>query len=96
MNFTENFIFETYKDTGLKNHREFKKMLKNYRDVDSYKVYREIANYQIKKYGKSLYDNGEIATPISVLVDRDRKRKRYKREQRGIKTRNAKERRWSE
>lgn len=53
----EKLIFLMYKDTQLGTVSDFKSKLKEKFDgIDWYKLYAKISNYQIKKYGSTLYD----------------------------------------
>lgn len=51
----EKLIFEAYKDKYIYNAKKFKKSIKSdYGFEPSSDLYRNIINYQIKKYGKQL------------------------------------------
>lgn len=96
MTFEENFLFETYKDTATRSCKNFKEMIKDFKNVDAYKIYREIINYQIKKYGQSL--NVGITDYVSVerLRIRSNQRRKSYLKKRGLESPNSKRKRWTE
>lgn len=53
MNFVEQYIFEKLKDKSFMNKNVFLKVVGDIK-IDTTKVYRNIVNYQIQKYGRSL------------------------------------------
>ena len=57
--FEENYIFEKYKDTPLKNSKEFRKKIEKHINIDVSSVYAKIINYQIKTYGETLIEGTE-------------------------------------
>lgn len=62
--FKEQFIFNKYKDKKIKNKEKLTKEVKEkYGITLSSNLYTKIVNYQIKKYGKTLYDPGFIIIP---------------------------------
>lgn len=54
--FKEELIFNQYKDQIIYNTDWFRSRVKD-KDINVEKVYRRIVNYQIDKYGESLYKN---------------------------------------
>ena len=62
MNFVEQYIFEKLKDKSFRNIGVFKNVINNV-EIDISKVYRNIVNYQIKKYGSTLCRSNEIEYP---------------------------------
>lgn len=52
----DKMIFEIYKDKVINSSSYFKKKVKSdYGYIPSSDLYREIINYQVKKYGKQLF-----------------------------------------
>ena len=57
----EEFIYHAYKDKAIVSADKFKKtVMKDYKVKPSSEVIRRIINYQIKKYGSTLYDSSFI------------------------------------
>lgn len=56
VDFKENLIFEEYKNKVIPNANKFKQLIyKKYNIVISNDLHKKICNYQIKKYGSTLY-----------------------------------------
>ena len=91
--FEENYLFEKYKDTPLKNSKDFKKRVEKYININVSSVYAKIINYQIKTYGATLIGYDIEKTDIEVLNRRAKQRNIGRRKSRGT-WENAKEKRW--
>lgn len=74
--FVENYLFEKYKDKPIYSCKRFKEQIKEYENVDKYKIYRMILNYQIKKYGITLKDRN-CNIPLELLRSRVAGRKKH-------------------
>lgn len=100
MTFEENFVFETYKDTGFISSGDFKRKVKDFSRIDTTKVYREVINYQIKKYGRTLIGSCTLKVDSGFNqkqeINKVKDRKKYQRKIKGIETRNSKRKRWTE
>lgn len=91
--FEENIVFERYKDTSFRSSKDFRKQVKEYRNIDVREVYTKITNYQIKTYGNSLCINREDKIDLNRLRNNSNLRKKSSRKTRGT-YENAKEKRW--
>ena len=79
MNFVEQYIFEKLKDKSFMNKNVFLKVVGDIK-IDTTKVYRNIVNYQIQKYGRSLNNCNLIDYPnLETLNQLVRSRKYQKR-----------------
>lgn len=58
--FIENYLFEIFKDSAFKGSGEFKRVLKDFIDIDYTRLYTRIVNYQVKKYGTNLHRSSGI------------------------------------
>ena len=76
--FTENYLFQKYKNVPFGSCKSFKKEVKDYKGIDAYKVYRMILNYQIKTYGIALNSYRTPSVPLEVLRARVSSRRKYK------------------
>lgn len=74
--FIEQYLFEKYKEKPMYSCKQFKEQIKEYENVDKYKIYRMIVNYQIKKYGIILKERN-CFIPLKLLKSRSAKRKSY-------------------
>lgn len=76
----EKIIFALYKDKPAISAKNFKDKLRN-KDVDAYKIYTNIINYQIKKYGSPLSKRVERLNweTKKKLCQRANQRKYYRR-----------------
>lgn len=80
MNSKERMIFELYKDKDTICAKLFKSKIKA-KDVDAYKIYTYIFNYQIEKYGSPLRISARTPNfeERMKLLDRANKRKYQRR-----------------
>lgn len=90
--FTEQYLFEKYKETPLNSCKQFKEKIKDYKEIDAYKIYRMILNYQIKRYGIALKDRN-CSIPLKTLRTNYSSRKKYRNNKLG---KNFKLERWIE
>ena len=91
--FEEQLVFEKYKDTSFRSSKDFRKRVKEYRNIDAREVYIKITNYQIKTYGSSLCVNREDKIDLDKLRGNSNRRKKSSRKTRGT-YENQKEKRW--
>lgn len=97
-------IFNKFKDVSLYNKQEFERKVREYdsnvTDTVINEVYKDIVNYQVDTYGSTITSNeiwsNHVYEDKEKLNTRVRNRKRHQKESRGIKTKNAKEERWTE
>ena len=55
MSFKENYLFLKYRDKSMTNAETFRGLIsRKHKGVDANKLYTNIVNYQIKKYGRTL------------------------------------------
>jgi len=63
MSFKEKILYMKYKDMGLGNAALFRGLInKKHKGVDVNKIYLNIVNYQVKKYGETLSVKTRIVT----------------------------------
>lgn len=94
--FKEEYLFTQYKDKAIKNATQFKgEIRKKYGvlEVDLTELYRKIVNYQIKKYGKHLIDDGTSDIPYEVIQKRSHRRRNANRRNRGLRKETEKDKR---
>ena len=93
--FEENYIFEKYKDTPLKNSKEFRKKIEKHINIDVSSVYAKIINYQIKTYGTTLIGYDIEKADIDTLNRRAKQRNIGRRKSRGT-WKSAMDKRWTD
>ena len=91
--FKEEYLFNKYKDEHFNNSGDFKKRIREYKEVDASELYKRIINYQVKKYGGGLTGDLSTHVPIEVLKRRSKQRRYHNEKKLGIK-KNAKMQRW--
>ena len=91
--FEEELVFNKYKDTSFRSSKEFRREVKEYRNIDARAVYTKMVNYQIKTYGGALNSNEELRVSKERANFRARQRTKNRRKTRGI-YENQKEKRW--
>lgn len=82
VDFKEKIIFENEKDSPFKSIKEFRaKIFQKYKYTTSSNLYREIINYQILKYGRSLVNDVIFMTKEDRirLCDNNKKRRYMRR-----------------
>lgn len=70
----ERIIFELYKEKCVKSSRNFKMKFKN-KDIDAYKIYANIINYQIDKYGQTLSEDDPLYIGYTEITTKAKKAK---------------------
>jgi hypothetical protein len=76
----EDIIFSLYKDKPIRTAKEFRKEIENkYKDVNTKELYLRITNYQLDKYGHSLWDyDNEYKTyddyKLNIISAKNRRR----------------------
>lgn len=93
--FEEQLVFDTYKDTNFQCCKDFRKQVKEYRNIDVTEVYKKIVNYQIKTFGSSLIGKDEPRGSKERSNRRARQRIQSRNEFRGI-ANDKKQKRWIE
>ena len=78
MNFVEQYIFEKLKDKSFMNKNVFLKVVGDIK-IDATKVYRNIVNYQIQKYGRSLNNCNLIDYPNLETLNQLVKSRKYQK-----------------
>ena len=78
MNFVEQYIFETLKDKSFMNKNVFLKVIGEI-NIDTTKVYTNIVNYQIKKYGRSLNNCNLIDYPNFEKINQLVRSRKYQK-----------------
>ena len=89
MEFKEEYLFHKYKDSHIGNVEHFRSMLAEYKGIDCKKIYTEIINYQVKKYGSSLQGESYERVDTEKAAHRAHNRHYRRRKSLGIKSRNS-------
>ena len=77
MNISERIVFALYKDKPLINSNVFKRETSKYKNIDVKKLYIEITNYQIKKYGCSLQRSELKTNDDARIIHRNARQREY-------------------
>lgn len=90
-----NVLYELFKNKALGGTKSFKNLVKDYSLTQEQitKLYVDITNYQIKKYGEPL--EPAIAYQYSKTYE-EKNRRRKARKRLGIESRNSKKRVWTD